>query len=193
MNSHGPARILQRHVPPYRELKEIGAGLTSLVNRPQLLGYDPMDYLTDWCNTAVACWPIGCYQSPRVTRGSEQTRNSPATRKQTVLLTHLRCTVRDVAWADQLDGETDSQYERRMRFRQTNPGLSKAGSGASKFIIVFSILGCLTIFVIAPAVAFAWHVGWRGTVVASAFLLGFMGLVIIWSTLKNSRSRRSRP
>jgi hypothetical protein len=30
-----------------------------LLRRPQLLGYDPMDYLTGWCNTAVACWPKG--------------------------------------------------------------------------------------------------------------------------------------
>jgi hypothetical protein len=26
---------------------------------PTLLGYDPMDYLTGRCNTAIACWPEG--------------------------------------------------------------------------------------------------------------------------------------
>ncbi len=30
-----------------------------LLRRPQLLGYEPMDFLTGWCNTAVACWPRG--------------------------------------------------------------------------------------------------------------------------------------
>jgi hypothetical protein len=30
-------------------------GLDCLLRRPQLLGYDAMDYLTGWCNTAVAC------------------------------------------------------------------------------------------------------------------------------------------
>ena len=34
-------------------------GLDCLLRRPQLLGYDAMDYLTGWCNTAVACWPKG--------------------------------------------------------------------------------------------------------------------------------------
>ena len=29
--------------------------LDCLLNRPKLLGYDPMDYLTGWCNTAIAC------------------------------------------------------------------------------------------------------------------------------------------
>jgi hypothetical protein len=29
--------------------------LKFLLNRPNILGYDPMDYLTGWCNTAVAC------------------------------------------------------------------------------------------------------------------------------------------
>jgi len=33
--------------------------LDCLLNRPKLLGYDPMDYLTGWYNTAVACWPKG--------------------------------------------------------------------------------------------------------------------------------------
>ena len=33
--------------------------LEFLLNRPNILGYDPMDYLTGWCNTAVACWPKG--------------------------------------------------------------------------------------------------------------------------------------
>jgi hypothetical protein len=30
-----------------------------LLNRPKLLGYDAMDYLTGWTNCAVACWPRG--------------------------------------------------------------------------------------------------------------------------------------
>ena len=33
--------------------------LSCLLRRPQLLGYDEMDYLTGWCNIAVACWPKG--------------------------------------------------------------------------------------------------------------------------------------
>ncbi|MGO9583712.1 MAG: hypothetical protein ACLP36_13015 [Acidimicrobiales bacterium] len=95
-----------------------------------------------------------------------------------------------MAWSDRLDGETELDYERRMRFRQTNPGLSKAGSAVSKFVIVFSILGCLTIFVIAPAISFAWHLGWRGTVDVAALLLGFIGLALIWFALKRLSSHR---
>jgi hypothetical protein len=34
-------------------------GLDCLLRRPQLLGYDPMDFLTKWTNCAVACWPRG--------------------------------------------------------------------------------------------------------------------------------------
>jgi hypothetical protein len=34
-------------------------GLDCLLRRPQLLGYDPMDFLTGWSNAAVACWPRG--------------------------------------------------------------------------------------------------------------------------------------
>ena len=33
--------------------------LEFLLNRPRILGYDPIDLLTGWCNTAVACWPKG--------------------------------------------------------------------------------------------------------------------------------------
>jgi hypothetical protein len=34
-------------------------GLDCLLRRPQLLGYDPKDFLTGWSNAAVACWPRG--------------------------------------------------------------------------------------------------------------------------------------
>ena len=34
-------------------------GLDCLLRRPQLLGYDEMDYLTGWTNCAVAVWPKG--------------------------------------------------------------------------------------------------------------------------------------
>ena len=33
--------------------------LDCLLNWPRLLGYDAMNYLTGWCNTAGACWPTG--------------------------------------------------------------------------------------------------------------------------------------
>jgi hypothetical protein len=33
--------------------------LDCLLNRPKLLGYDPMDYLSGWSNAAVACWLKG--------------------------------------------------------------------------------------------------------------------------------------
>jgi hypothetical protein len=33
--------------------------LDCLLRRPSLLGYDAMDYLTAWSNTAVAVWPKG--------------------------------------------------------------------------------------------------------------------------------------
>jgi hypothetical protein len=33
--------------------------LECLLRRPQLLGYDAMDYLTRWSNAAVAAWPKG--------------------------------------------------------------------------------------------------------------------------------------
>jgi hypothetical protein len=33
--------------------------LSCLLRRPQLLGYDEMDYLTGWSNVAVAVWPKG--------------------------------------------------------------------------------------------------------------------------------------
>ena len=33
--------------------------LKSLLRRPTLLKYDPMDSLTGWSNGAVSCWPKG--------------------------------------------------------------------------------------------------------------------------------------
>jgi hypothetical protein len=33
--------------------------LDCLLHCPSLPGYDAMEYLTGWCNTAVACWPKG--------------------------------------------------------------------------------------------------------------------------------------
>jgi hypothetical protein len=33
--------------------------LECLLRRPQLLGYDAMDWLSGWSNAAVACWPKG--------------------------------------------------------------------------------------------------------------------------------------
>ncbi|MGO9333497.1 MAG: hypothetical protein ACLQCU_05515 [Acidimicrobiales bacterium] len=33
--------------------------LDCLLNRPRMIGYDPMDYLTSWSNGGVAVWPKG--------------------------------------------------------------------------------------------------------------------------------------
>jgi hypothetical protein len=33
--------------------------LEFLLNRPRILGYDEMDFLSGWSNSAVSCWPKG--------------------------------------------------------------------------------------------------------------------------------------
>jgi hypothetical protein len=67
----GLIRVAEAGEPKVRLAKEFGNGgrngtitcappdLDCLLNRPSLLSYDPTDYLTGWCNTAVACWPKG--------------------------------------------------------------------------------------------------------------------------------------